>query len=150
MGNRTGSRREILKGNFLLLASSGFLFVLGGYLLVPMMPLYLGSIGALESEIGFIIGFVPLTTVFSCIPIGRFIDRHGCHGMLLADVLSQMVSPFLYALCTDTTQFMAVRVLNGVGFAAFIVASQTLVVGLAPRGRLGEVLGIYYIGVLAA
>jgi len=56
----------------------------------------------------------------------------------------------LYTLCTDTPQFMAVRLLNGFGFAAYTVTAMTMVVDISPRGRLGEILGIYAISLLAA
>jgi len=120
------------------------------YLLVPMLPLYLGSIGSLETDIGFIIGLTALIAVLTRIPLGRFIDRYGRRGMLLFGISLQSVTPFLYTLCTDTGQFIAVRALQGLGFAAFMVTSQTMVVDISPRGRLGEVLGIYTTSSLVA
>jgi len=150
MEQKRGSRRELFKGNFLLLVASSFLFVMSSYLVIPMLPLYLGEIGAAELEIGFIVGLVPMTAVFTRIPVGRFIDRYGLRLMLVMGILLQASSPFLYTMCDDTTQFVAARILNGVGFAAFAVASHTMVVNLSPKGRLGEVVGIYSICFLAA
>jgi len=144
------SRRKLLKGNFLLLAISSFLFITSGYIVMPMLPVYLGGMGALEVEVGFIVGLVPLTAVFCRIPVGMFIDKHGRHGMLLTGIFLQAMSPFLYTICTDTTQFMVVRVINGLGFAAFIVTSDTMVIDLSPRGHLGEVLGVFSICFLSA
>jgi len=149
MGTASGSRLELLKGNFLLLVTSSFLFVMSLNLLVPMLPRYLGSIGALETEVGFIIGLVPLVAVLTSIPVGRFIDRRGRRGMLILGTFLQAASPLLYTLCTDTTQFMAVRALNGLGLACYLVTAQTIVVDISPRGRLGETLGIYSISFLA-
>jgi len=139
-----------LRGNFLLLSISSFLFVMSLYLMVPMLPVYLGDMGAAEAEIGLIIGFAPLAMVFTRIPVGRFIDRHERRWVLLFGILLQATAPFLYTLCTDTTQFMAVRALNGIGLAAYVVTAQTMVVDLSPKGRLGEVLGIYFMCFLSA
>ena len=82
------------RANFLLLLSSSFLFLMTTHLLVPMMPIYLKDIGALETEVGFIIGLVALTAVFTRIPVGRFIDRHGRRGQQpfhLLDVMMYLV-----------------------------------------------------------
>ena len=149
MERRRIGYRELLRGNFLFLMISGFLFITAGYIVMPMLPIYLGSMGAMEAEIGFIVGLVALTAVFTRIPVGVLIDRHGRRGMLLLGIFLQAISPFLYTLCTDTSQFMFVRVLNGIGWAAFIVTADTLVVDLSPRGRLGEVIGIFSLGFLA-
>jgi len=133
----------IFRGNFLLLALSSFLFVMCSYLLLPVLPLYLGSMGAVETEIGFIVGLTALVAVFTRVPLGRFIDRYGRRGMLLFGILLQTVSPLLYTVCTDVNQFIAVRALQGLGFGAFILTSHTMVVDVSPKGRLGEVLGIF-------
>ncbi len=143
-------RRELLKGNFLLLLLSQFLFVMSRHLLVPMLPNYLGSIGALQIEIGFLIGLVALVAVFSRIPVGRFIDSHGVRWMLYTGITLQSISPFLYPLCTDTTQFLLIKIIQRIGFAAFSVTVNTMVVGLSPRGRLGEVLGLFSLSFLVA
>jgi len=140
----------LLRGNFLLLLTSSFLFLMSTHLLVPMLPMYLGSIGAVETEIGFIIGLIALTAVLTRIPVGRFIDAHGRRGMLMLGIFLQAASPFLYTVCTDTTQFMVVRVINGLGFAAYAVTAHTMVVDMSPRGRLGEMLGLYSMAFLAA
>lgn len=150
MGFQTDRRWEIINRNFLLLASSSFLYVMCSYLLVPMLPLYLGSMGVLETDIGFIIGLTALIAVLTRIPLGRFIDNYGRRGMLLFGIFLQSVTPFLYTLCTDSGQFTAVRALQGLGFAAFMVTSQTMVVDISPRGRLGGVLGIYTTSSLVA
>ena len=75
-GNR-GGWRELLRGNFLLLTASSFLFLMSTHLLVPILPIYLSDIGVLEDQVGFIVGLVALTAVFSRIPVGRFIDQRG-------------------------------------------------------------------------
>jgi predicted MFS family arabinose efflux permease len=150
MERKTGSRLELLKGNFVLLVMSSFLFVMSGYLLVPMFPIYLIEFGALESEVGFIVGLFPLTAVFARIPVGIFIDRRGRIMMLLLGILLNASSPFLYTFCTEIPHFMVVGMLNGLGFAAYTVTAMTMVVDLSPRGRLGEVIGIYAICLLGA
>jgi predicted MFS family arabinose efflux permease len=143
MENQHAGRRAFLTRNFILLAASSFLYVMCSYLLVPMLPLYLGSLGAVETEIGFIVGLTALVAVFTRVPFGRFIDRFGRRGMLLFGIVLQSVSPLLYTVCTDVNQFIAVRALQGIGFAAFVITSHTMVVDISPKGRLGEVLGIF-------
>ena len=144
------SKHDFQKGNFVLLVLSGFFFTMSGFLVLPMLPAYLGSLGAMEIEIGFIIGLMPLAAVFSCIPVGRYIDKHSRRGIILLGIFLQATAPFLFTICTDTTQFMVVRTLQGIGLAAFSVTAQTIVVDISPRGKLGGMLGLYLMGLLGA
>ncbi len=146
----TGGRYGWVRGNFLLLAISSSLFVMSGYLLVPMLSPYLMGIGIMEYDVRFIVGMFNLAAVFSCIPIGRFIDRYGRRIMLVLRITLQASVPFLYTICTDYTHFMLVRIIHGFGFAAFLVTSHMMVVDLAPKGHLGQVVGIFSICSLAA
>lgn len=146
----TGGRYGWVRGNFLLLAISSSLFVMSGYLLVPMLSPYLTGMGIVEYDVGFIVGMFNLAAVFSCIPIGRFIDRYGRRLMLVLGITIQALVPFLYTICTDYTHFILVRILHGFGFAAFLVTSHTMIVDLAPKGHLGQVVGIFSICSLAA
>jgi len=150
MESKWGGRREVLKGNFLLLVASSFLFTMSGYLMVPMLPTYLGGIGVPEFQVGFVLGMFNLAAVFSRIPVGTYIDRRGRRVMLMLGILLQLASPFLYTLCAEAPQFMVVRAMNGLGFAAYTVTAQTMVVDASPRGRLGEVLGLYAVSMLMA
>ena len=138
-----------VRGNFLLLAISSSLFVMSCYLLVPMLSPYLTGMGIMEYDVGFIVGMFNLAAVFSCIPIGRFIDRYGRRIMLVLGITLQASVPFLYTFCTDYSHFMLVRTIHGFGFAAFLVTSHTMVVDLAPKGHLGQVVGIFSICSLA-
>jgi len=144
------STRELLKGNFLLLFITSFTFGISIHMLVPMLPGYLAGYGLAETELGFIIGLMALTAVFSRIPVGRLIDYRGRRVALMLGILLLVVSPFIYTLCSDTSQFVVARVIHGVGFAAFMVTAQTMVVDISPKGRLGEVLGIYTLAYLGA
>ena len=81
MGKRRSGHLELLKGNFLLLVASSFLFLMSSHLLVPILPAYLANMGALETDVGIIVGMMALDAVFTRIPVGRFIDMHGRRAM---------------------------------------------------------------------
>ena len=122
-----------MRGNFLWLLTSSFTFGMSIHFLVPMLPGYLDSFGVAETELGLIIGLMAFTMVFAFIPVGRFIDLRGRRGMLLFGILLLSVAPFVYTLCTETSQFIAVRLFHGIGFAAYMVTAQTMAVDIAPN-----------------
>ena len=70
--------------------------------------------------------------------------------MLLFGILFLAMAPFAYTLCSETSHFVAVRLIHGIGFSGFVVTAQTMVVDLSPRGRLGEVIGFYSFAYLGA
>jgi MFS family permease len=150
MGIGSVRKRDYMRGNFLLLFTSTFIFGISIHLLVPMLPAYVNSYGVTETELGFIIGLMALMVMLFNIPVGKFIDHRGYRGMLLFGILFLSIAPLAYTLCSEAPHFIIVRLIHGSGFAAYMVTATTMIVNIAPKNRMGEVMGIYSVAYLGA
>lgn len=106
------------------------------------LPGYVQVLGGGASEIGLTFALLSVTALAMRPTIGWLVDRWGRKPVLMAGALLFTLSPILYALSGSVWPFMAVRVLHGVGIAAFSTAYLTIVGDLAPVARRGEAVGL--------
>jgi MFS family permease len=128
-------------GFFLAVVANQFFFTSFQWTFATL-PGYIQTIGGDPALIGLAFGLFTLSAVAVRPALGRLIDRWGCKPMMLAGALIFTLSPLLYALLPWVWPFMVVRLLHGVGIAAFTTAYIVLVTGLAPPRRRGEAVGL--------
>lgn len=120
--------------NFFFFAS------LNGFVL---LPLYIQQLGGTEIEIGLVMGVYSGVGIVCQPVIGPWVDIIGRKpfmwlgvGLVAAACALAMLAPAIPALAL-------VRVLQGVGFSTFFVASFSYVIDLVPPARRGWALGVY-------
>ena len=106
------------------------------------LPGYVQEIGGGAAAIGLAFGLFSLSAVAARPLVGWLVDRWGRKPVLLVGAALFALSPALYALLNTLWLFQVVRVLHGVGIAAFTTAYTTLVGDLAPPERRGEAIGL--------
>jgi MFS family permease len=106
------------------------------------LPGYVQALGGDAAQIGLAFGLFTLSAVAARPVIGWLIDRWGRKPVLLLGSGLFTLSPILYSLAGSLWPFMAVRLLHGVGIAAFTTAYTALVADLAPPARRGEAVGL--------
>jgi predicted MFS family arabinose efflux permease len=137
------ARRPVLSRPLLLVFVASFGAMIGFYLLLSVVPLYAGSVGAGAVGAGLATGALMATTVAGELAIPRLLARFG-HRALLAAGLVLLGAPAL-ALPAATTlgAILAVSVVRGLGFAICVVVGGALVASLVPPERRGEGLGLF-------
>lgn len=135
---------RLLTRRFVTLLSAQALFGLAfsTYFLIPK---YLQvSLGAGPKTIGWVSGIAWTTSVL-CIPLtGSLIDRVGRQRFALFGAASMVLGCCLFAVSGRVGPLLfAARVLQGVGFSFFFVATSTLAADLAPPKRLSQAIGWY-------
>jgi MFS family permease len=123
-----------LAANFFFFASFQWTFV--------TLPGYIQAIGGDAAQIGLAYGLSTLSAVLLRPGIGRLVDRWGRKLALLAGAILFTLEPILYTLTSSVWPFLAIRLLRGLGIAAFTTAYTALVADLAPPDRRGEALGL--------
>lgn len=123
-----------LAANLLFFSSFQWTFV--------TLPGYVQAIGGDAAQIGLAYGLFTLSAVAVRLGVGRLVDRWGRKPLLLLGAAIFALAPVLYALSRSVWPFMAVRLLHGVGIAAFTTAYTALVADLAPLARRGEAIGL--------
>jgi predicted MFS family arabinose efflux permease len=136
-------RPPVLSRPLLLVFVASFGAMTGFYLLLSVVPLYAGSVGAGAVGAGLATGALMATTVAGELAIPRLLARFG-HRALLAAGLVLLGAPALALPAAATLgAILAVSVVRGLGFAVCVVVGGALVAALVPRERRGEGLGLF-------
>jgi MFS family permease len=128
--------------SFYLAIAANLFFFAGFQWTFATLPGYILEIGGDAAQIGLAFGLFSLSAVVARPVVGWLLDRWGRKPVMLVGAAIFALSPVLYALTRSVWPFMAVRVLHGVGIAAFTTAYTTLVADLTPPDRRGEAIGL--------
>jgi MFS family permease len=109
-----------------------------------VLPVQLEGLGASRAEIGHIIGSFGLTSLVAIPATGALADRFGRRPfMLLGALLFMLVALAFSTLERLGPPFYLLRLVQGLAFSLAFVATNALIVDLAPPGRLGRAIAIF-------
>jgi MFS family permease len=128
--------------SFYLALAANLFFFSGFQWTFATLPGYVQEIGGGAAAIGLAYGLFSLSAVAARPGVGWLVDRWGRKPVLLAGAVIFALSPALYVVTRSPELFMAVRLLHGIGIAAFTTAYTTLAGDLAPPERRGEAIGL--------
>jgi len=120
-----------------------FLGFLDTHLLIPIIALYASELDASPGIIGLIIGLYSLTNTPANILFGRLIDRIGYKVPLIAGLIGDALSMFLYSLSRLPVHLALVRVLHGTTGALVGPATMSVAAGYGGEGQKGRAMGFY-------
>jgi len=129
-------------GSFYLAVAANLFFFTSFQWTFVTLPGYVQQLGGGAAQIGLAFGLFTLGAVVVRPAMGHLVDRFGRKAALFPGVAIFALSPALYALAPSLQPFMAVRVLHGMGMAAFTTAYTALVADLVPAPRRGEAVGL--------
>jgi predicted MFS family arabinose efflux permease len=115
----------------------------GFYLLLSVVPLYAGSLGAGGVGAGLATGALMAATVAGEPAVPRLTARFGYRAMLAVGLVLLGVPALALPAASSMAAIVAVSVVRGLGFAVVVVVGGALVALLVPRERRGEGLGLF-------
>jgi len=120
-----------------------FVGFLDTHLLIPVIALYASELGAGVGIIGLIVGLYSVTNTPANILFGRLIDRVGYKVPLIAGLVGDALSMFLYSVCRFPIHLALVRVLHGTSGGLVGPATMSVTADYADRAQKGRVMGFY-------
>lgn len=111
--------------------------------LIPVVPLYISSLGISVSQTGFIVALYSYVTALLVVPCGRLSDKVGSRRFMVAGLTVFAAGPLLYLLASNPTHLILVRTFHGMAFAFFLPAGFALAGNLARPEKKGEAMGWY-------
>jgi MFS family permease len=138
----------LLSGPFLRATLANFFFFLN-FASYFLLPLFLHDLGASEGAIGAVMGSAGLASLLVLPLVGVTIDRVGRRPFLLAGAAAMAAASigFQFVHSVGAAVF-ALRVLQGIAFAAAFTATTTFAAEFAPRARRARALGLFGLSTL--
>ncbi|MDR3288650.1 MAG: multidrug efflux MFS transporter [Peptococcaceae bacterium] len=132
------------KRNLIICWIGSFSTLIGIYLVVPFLPLYISQLGVqslpeIEKWSGYTLGAPALVGMFTMPLWGKLSDRYGCKPMLLRASLGMAVTMFAMGFVRDVYQLLFLRLLMG-GVMGFVPAAITMVASQTPKEKTGWAL----------
>jgi MFS family permease len=136
-----GKPAPLLTGPFVLVCLATAFFYLSFYLILPVMPLYVRSLGGTPGQIGLIIGYFAFTAMLLRLPSGWLIDRRGARPILVSGMSVFFLASLGYTATTSVGAILGLRLFHGTGMGLFPTAAAVVVTELSPPERRGEAMG---------
>lgn len=127
-----------------VLATLGNLVFFVGVTSFFSLPVHLEALGASRAEIGRVMGSFGLASLFAMPLTGVLVDRFGRRGfMVLGSLVFSVLSLGFLAVGGIGPLVYALRLGQGLAFSLAFVATNALIVDLAPRGGLGRAIALF-------
>ncbi len=109
----------------------------------PIIPLHVTAMGATTFELGLIVGILSFTWIILKIPMGILSGRHAGVFVILLAIFGQSLSQFLYSIAPSYVWFYPIQVLHAISTAALVPMAISVSQNLAPKGKSGEIMGVF-------
>lgn len=141
-------RQPLFTRPFVTVVVAGLAYFLGLGMQLPVLPLFArDELGASKAVVGLIMGTFFVGAVLVRPFAGLASDRHGRRVLLIGGAVIVAASSFGLHLANGIPSLLGIRLLGGVGEAAFFVGAGTMVTDLAPEERRGEAISYWSIAV---
>ncbi len=127
-----------------------FIGFLDTHLLIPVMALYAYELGAGIGFVGLIIGLYSIVNTPANVFLGRLVDRVGYKLPLVAGLIGDVISMFLYTLCRLPFHLALVRVLHGITGGMVGPSTMSAIMHHGGEERRGRAMAIYGMSLAAA
>ncbi|MEG2658340.1 MAG: MFS transporter [Clostridiales bacterium] len=136
-------KEKLWTRNYVILAITNLLFFLSFQLVVPVLPLYIESLGGTNVIIGIIIGAGTLGGLAARPISGAISDRYARLPVYYWGLILCCVMIFAYALFPILLFLLIIRLLHGFSMGAVTTSGTTMVTDMLPKTRLAEGMGYY-------
>ena len=133
---------------FALVVTSGLCYFMALGVLLPVVPLFVKhELGGNDIAVGVAVGAFSVGAVLLRPFAGRIGDRVGRRILIVFGGFVVGTAGLLYVFASALVPLVVVRVLAGVGEAAFFVGAASMITDLAPEERRGEAISYWSIAV---
>jgi len=142
------SDQRLLTPRFALVVAVGLAYFLSIGMLLPVVPLFVEhQLRGGNLAVGVAVGAFAVGAVLLRPFAGRIGDRFGRRVLIVGGALVVAASAGLYLFADGLFVLVLVRILGGIGEAAFFVGAGTMVTDLAPEYRRGEAISYWSVAV---
>jgi len=142
---------RVFTKDFILGASVNFFLMLGYYIPMMVMTLYVTeSVGGSIGQGGLAAGLFVIGSLISRMLCGKWMVYTGRWNLLFYSTLVCLATVLLYFTAHNLFLLYAVRLIHGIAYGGAATAVGTIVAGMIPPERRGEGLGYYLLSITLA
>ncbi len=142
------SRERFVTAQFVLVTTAGALYFLALGTLIAILPVFAKhDLGADDLGVGIAVGAFAVGAVVLRPFAGRIGDRIGRRPLVIGGATIVAVTTLGYVTATSLPLLIVIRLIGGVGEAAFFVGAATMITDLAPVERRGEAISYWSVAV---
>lgn len=134
-------RSPMIKKVFPILALAIFSSLLGGGIVLPLLPLYAESMGASGIWIGLIFAAFPISNIIATPIFSRLSDRGGRKPFLAVGLFSYAVISFGFIWADTIFQLVGVRFIQGIAGGMILPIALAYIGDTSPEGEEGKWMG---------
>lgn len=109
--------------------------------MLPVLPLYVESLGGTAQQVGWVMASFAIGLLLSRSVLGQWTDQKGRKVVILIGFVACFLPPLGYFFTKSLLMLGVLRAFHGISIAAFTIAYNALVVDLAPEKQRGEIIG---------
>ena len=114
-----------------------FIDMIGYGIIIPILPVYAGNLGASEGQIGFLFSSYSLVLVLTLLPFGLMVDKYGKKHLIVVGMFLLGISSILFATSHSLPQLTVSRMLQGLSASCTWAAALPLAAAAASEGKRG-------------
>lgn len=142
-----GLREPLVTPRFVALALAELAYFTADGVAILALPLHVtGPLGGSEAAAGLAFGAFAVTALLARPFAGRLTDTRGRMPLMMVGAAIAAVGLALTAYADSLAAIVGLRLLLGLGEAAFFVAAMAALADLAPPSRMGEALSYNSLG----
>jgi len=141
---------KIWSKGFTTITIANALFIIGAFMLLPTIPLYLKTLGAEESMVGVVATAYYTSSIITRFLINAIIGKTSKKRVLFAGLLCSTTAMALYGFADTPGLVATLRVVQGIGLGVTTTIAATLAVDYLPASRRGQGVGFYSMGIVGA
>lgn len=136
--NGTPDKAPLWTKDFLLAATINLFIFLSFQMFPSALPVYVKSLGASDTTIGWMGGIIIIATLLVRPFAGVALDTIGRKKIFIVGMLIVMLMTVAYALFPIVGVILAIRFIHGIGWGMASTGSTTIAADVIPKQRFGE------------
>lgn len=135
-------RLRAVRGPLAILSLISFVSALGVAVMLPLIPLYAVSLGAVPVQLGLLTSMFAVATTVAQLGAGLFMDRYGARGFIRGGIATYAGANFLVATARSAFSLITFRTIAGLGGGTNLVATRLYLSQVTAPERMAFANGV--------
>lgn len=141
--NINNNSSKIFTKQFIMIMVINFFLFSGFQMLMPVLPVYIKSLGAPDSLIGWIAGLSTIASLTIRPFAGAALDIYGRRGVFFIGMIIIILVTPIYSIFPVVAVVLGIRFIHGFGWGISSTSSSTIASDVIPKKRFGEGMGFF-------